>query len=245
MTKAPDHPKEIVPQLIQDYRSGFGEDLVSLIIYGSAAAGDYVPGSSDINLMVVLSEAGIDRLDAALKIVSKWRKRNVATPLLLTEAYVQTSVDVFPLEYLNFKTHYEVVYGKDVLKGVTIDPAMLRLQCEREVRGKLLLLREGFLETNGTDRHVRELLSDSVHAFIALLTGVLYLKGKGEVLPGTGEAVIQQACGLVGGDAAVFEAVVSIKKRRSKPSGEALTKLFKSYLIEIRKFIRIVDDLEV
>jgi len=244
MTKAPDHPKEIVPQLIEDYRSGFGEALVSLIIYGSAAAGDYVPGSSDINLMVVLSEEAIDRLDAALKIVSRWRKRNVATPLVLTEAYVQTSVDVFPLEYLNFKTRYEVVYGKDVLNGLTIDPAMLRLQCEREVRGKLLLLREGFLETNGTDRYVRELLSDSVQAFIALLTGVHYLKGSGEAMPGTGEAIIQEVCSQIGLDTAVFEAVVNIKKKRTKPSGETLTKLFKSYLREIRKLIHILDDLE-
>jgi len=241
MGRAPEHPREIVKDLVGDYRKAYGDAVVSVIMYGSAASGDYVPGASDINLMIVLSEDGIEALDRAVPVVSKWRKRNVATPLLLTEAYIHTSLDVFPLEYLNFRNSYEVVYGKDVLAELKFDAKLLRLQCEREVKGKLLLLREGFLEADGKDRHIRELLCDSLHAFVAIFKGLLYIKEQD--LPAKDRIVISRLCETVGLDVGAFEAIVDIKEKRIKPAGAELEKLFKSYLKEIRKLWQIVDDL--
>lgn len=227
--------------MVSDYKDCYGDALVSVIIYGSAASGDYVPGASDINLMVVLSDDGIDALEKVLGLVSKWRKRGVGTPLFLGETYVHNSLDVFPIEYLNFQNSYDVVYGKDILADLRFDPKHLRLQCEREIKGKLLLLREGFLEADGKDKHVRALLSDSLHAWVAIFNGLLFLKDRDR--GGGRRVVIQQLCQTMGLDAAPFEGVLDIKQKRSKPSGAALEKLFKSYIKEIGKLVRIVNHL--
>ena len=98
MAKTVQDPKEIFPAIIDDYKGLFGDDLVSIILYGSAAGRDYRPGKSDINFMIVLSEEGIERLDLAFKVVETWQKRKVAIPLFLTELYVESSLDVFPIE---------------------------------------------------------------------------------------------------------------------------------------------------
>lgn len=241
MTQTPKHPKAIVPELVSNYKDCYGDALVSVIIYGSAASGDYVPGASDINLMVVLSDDGIDALEKALDLVSKWRKRGVGTPLFLSEAYVHNSLDVFPIEYLNFQNSYDVVYGKDILADLQFDPKHLRLQCEREIKGKLLLLREGFLEADGKDKHVRALLSDSLHALVAIFNGLLFLKDRDR--GGGSRVVIQQLCQTMGLEAGPFEGVLDIKQKRSKPSGAALENLFKSYIKEIGKLVRIVNQL--
>jgi predicted nucleotidyltransferase len=79
MAKIPNNPKEIFEEITADYKEVFGEGLKGIILYGSATSGSYIPGKSDINFMILVSETGIENLDLAFKTVAKWRKRKVAT----------------------------------------------------------------------------------------------------------------------------------------------------------------------
>ncbi|HID30443.1 MAG TPA: hypothetical protein EYP19_10635 [Desulfobacterales bacterium] len=242
MSKAPKNPEEIFPGIVDDYRRLFAEDLISVIVYGSAASGDCIPGKSDINFMMVLSEMGIDALDRAFDLIAKWKKRNVTTPLFLTEAYVRTSLDVFPIEYLNFQNSYELVYGKDILKDLSFDGKSLRMQCEREVKGKLLLLREAFLESRGKAKDLQQLIAQSLGAFVAIFNGLLHLKGKD--LPNHRRDVIKNVCQAFQIDSDLFEKLLNVKEKRVKLTSPEITQLFKAYLKEIQKLWKIVDTLE-
>jgi hypothetical protein len=241
MSKVPKDPKEILPGIIDDYKGLFGEDLVSIILYGSAASGDYIAGRSDINFIMVLSEKGIDLIDQAFDLIAKWKKRNVATPLFLSEAYVETSLDVFPIEYLNFQNNYTLVYGKDILKDLCFDREFLRLQCEREVKGKLLLLREAFLGTQGKGKNLRDVMAESLGAMVAIFGALLHLKGK--ELPRHRREVVNQVCQAFHMDRDLFEKLLDIKEKRSKPGGREMNSLFKAYLKEVQKLWKIVDTL--
>ena len=84
MSKTINDPKDIFQDIIDDYRGLYGDDLKSIILYGSAVGRDYRPGRSDINFMIVLSEEGIEKLDKAFKTIARWKKRKVSTPLFLT-----------------------------------------------------------------------------------------------------------------------------------------------------------------
>ncbi len=235
------HPKEIFPDIVDAFKGLFDADLVSIILYGSAACDEYDPGKSDINFMVVLTEDVIDSVDLAFGVVAKWKKRNVATPLFMTEGFLQTSLDVFPIEYLNFQNNYEVVYGKDIFEGLTFDPSLVRLQCEREIKGKLLLLREAFVETGGRGRDLQHLVSESLGAFVAIFNGLLYLEGKD--LPHRKRQVVREVCGTFDLDGSLFERLLDIKEKRVKPPGKEIHGLFKDYLKEIRKLCHGVDRL--
>jgi predicted nucleotidyltransferase len=241
MAKSPKDPGEIFPEVITDYRNIFGDDLVSIILYGSATGKDYRPGKSDINFMIVLSEEGIEGLDRAFGIVKKWRKKGVAIPLFLTEVYVETSLDVFPIEYLNFQRDYVLVFGKDILKGLTFNPEFIRLQCEREIKGKLLILREAFLETTGKGRALKEVIGQSLSAFIAIFEALLYLKHKD--LPKERREIIKNTCGIFELDAGVFEKLLDIKAEKIKLNDTEIMKTFKDYLKEVRELAKLVDAL--
>jgi hypothetical protein len=241
MAKSPQNPKEIFPDIIDDYRGLFGDDLISIILYGSATGSDYRPGKSDINFMVVLSENGIEQLEQAIKAVTKWQKRNVATPLFLTELYVETSLDVFPIEYLNFHRNYVLVYGKDILKDLSFNAEFLRLQCEREIKGKLLLLREAFLETAGKGRALKDVISQSIQAFLAIFDALLYLKEK--EIPKAKREVIRATCETLDLDAALFEKLLDIREQKIKPDDAEIKNIFQDYLREVRKLSKIVDAL--
>jgi predicted nucleotidyltransferase len=241
MSKIPDEPKDIFAAITDDYKQLFGHDLVSIILYGSAARDEYTPGKSDINFIIVLSERGIESLEQTFKVIARWKKRNVATPLFLTEDYVRTSLDGFPIEYLNFQNAYELVYGKDILKDLTFDPRFLRLQCEREIKGKLLLLRAAFLETQGKGRHLQQLVAQSVRAFIAIFCGLLYLEGK--ELPRDSREVVRQVCETFELDSALFEKLLDIRGKNMKPGAAEMTGLFQAYLKEIQRLWKRVDRL--
>ncbi len=241
MARIPRDPREIFPEIISDYKSIFGNDLVSIILYGSAAGRDYRPGRSDINFMMVLTEEGIARLDLAFDMVKKWRKRNVAIPLFLTDGYIETSLDVFPIEYLSFQRSYVVAYGRDVLEGLSFDLELVRLQCEREIKGKLLLLREGFLETSGKSRAVKELVANSIPALIAIFEALLYIKGK--EIPTERSQIVMATAETFGLDSALFERLLKTKTEDFKLNDGEAVGFFKDYLKEMRKLSRRVDTL--
>ena len=239
MGKIPRDPKEIFPEIIADYKGIFGDDLVSIILYGSGAGSSYRPGKSDINFMIVLTEGGIERLDLAFEMVKKWAKKKVATPLFLTEGYIETSLDVFPIEYLTFQKNYVLAHGRDVLKDLAFDLELVRLQCEREIKGKLLLLREAYLETAGKGKPLKELVANSIPALTAIFEALLYIKGK--EIPRERKKIIRVTTETFNLDRAVFEALFELKGQDTKLGDKETLALFKDYLREMRKLCGLVN----
>ena len=241
MAKVPDNPKEIFGEITDDYKGLYGDDLISIMLYGSATGKNYRPGKSDINFMIVLSENGIENLDKAFKTITKWQKRKVAIPLFLTRRYVETSMDVFPLEYINFKHNHLLIYGEDILKDLSFNTKDVRLQCEREIKGKLLVLRETFLESKGNATVLKDIISQSISAFLAFFAALLFLKGL--EAPEDKRELINTTSSSFGTDRNLFEKLLDIKERKIKPGNVDMMETYKQYLKEIRKLSKIVDEL--
>jgi hypothetical protein len=212
-----------------------------LIVYGSAATGSYVKGKSDINLLVVLTEAGINRLDAAFDTVKYWKKRKIATPLMMTKPFIETSLDSYPIEFLNMKNSHILVYGENILGNLAFQAADLRLQIEREIKGKIILLRQGYLETEGSARQLRQLIRNSFTAFVSIFNALLYLKK--EKVPQTRRETIKEICNLFALDIKVFESCSDIKEGKDKFASQEIIDIFKKYLQEVEKIGIIVDEL--
>lgn len=239
MAKSPKDPQQIVPELVSDYKNLFGGDLLSIILYGSATGPEYNPGKSDINFLILLSEEGINKLDLAFSTVRKWRKRGVAVPLLLTKGYVESSLDIYPIEYLNLRNSYEVVFGEDILKDLKFDHEHLRLQCEREIKGKLLLLRESFLESLGKGNALQDIIRESLPAFLSIFEALLYLKGKEP--PQSRRELIGAISEEFETDKQVFERLIDLREGKIRPKEQETMDLFKGYLREVRKLSIKVD----
>ncbi|MBW2557979.1 MAG: hypothetical protein JRD69_03955 [Deltaproteobacteria bacterium] len=237
-----DKPEKIFPDITRDYSKIYGNALLSVILYGSAAGGDYRPGKSDLNFMIVLSEEAIDHLDKAIETVSRWRKRNVPTPLFMTKSYIASSLDSYPLEFLNMQKGYVLVYGEDVLKEMSFEQCHLRLQCEREIKGKLLLLRERFLETEGKPRMIKKLTGESITTFVSIFGGLLYLKGV--EIPSSRREIVEALAREIPVDGNVFMDCLDMKEEKKKFAPSEIRDIFMAYLVEVRRLWRFVDELE-
>jgi predicted nucleotidyltransferase len=241
MAKAPQKPEEIFPEFINDYQEVYGTDLFSIVLYGSGARGDYIPGRSDLNFLIVLTEDGIKGLHRAFKVVAKWHGRRVATPLFMTQDYIATSLDTFPLELLNIKRDYHVVWGKNPLTKIRIRKRQLRLQLEREVKGKLLQLREAYLASNGWKRNLVAVASQSLTAFISIFQGILYLREKEN--PHQKGAIIKAIAAETGLATEPFEQLLEIKEGKSRLSVKKMKGLMENYIEEIRCLAFWVDEM--
>jgi predicted nucleotidyltransferase len=232
-------PKTIFSEVTADCKVLFGDDLVSIILYGSAADQNFQPGSSDINFMVALTENGIEHIDHAFGVVTKWRKRGIALPLFLTEAYVKSSLDVFPIEYLGFQRNHVLVFGKEILNDLEFKPEYIRLQCEREIKGKLLLLREAFMESGGKAKALKAVIKEALPALIAIFEALLHLRGV--ALPATRREIIRAAAGAFAIEVGVFEGILDIREGRSGLRDEGVVALFKGCLKEMQRLSNIID----
>jgi hypothetical protein len=243
MAKIPKKPEEIFEEITEAYQKIFGEHLISIILFGSGAGEDYIPGKSDINFLITLTDQGIDRLDRALETVAHWRKRNVAIPLFMTRSYLEGSQDAYPIEFLNMKRHYVVVSGKDILAELAFDRRHIRLQLERELRGKLLHLRSGYLATEGNARKIRALITLSLTAFISLFSALLYLKdieiphGKRETITAAGNAF--------GIDTAIFLKCEEIRRKADRLPHNEVKAVFQAYMKEPSRLCDQIDQMEI
>jgi len=243
MGKIPKNPNEIFQDITKDYQEAFGNDLISIILYGSGASGEYVPKKSDFNFLIVLSEEGIDTLERSFKVVSKWRNRNVSIPLFLTKDYVESSLDSFPVEFLNMKMNYTLVFGQDVLSDLSFDKGHLRVQCERELKAKLLQLRQGYLDTSQAARNMQSLVSRSIPAFIAVFRALLHLKDI--EVPAHKDSLVLRTCEEFHLDNKLFSTLLSLKNKEKKTPKQEMDSLLHSYIREIRHLSSLVDNMEI
>lgn len=241
MAKIPNDPKEIFNEITKDYQSIYGKDLISIILYGSAASGNYIPKKSDINFLIVLTAEGINQLKKSFKTVEKWHKRKVGIPLFLTKSYISSSLDSFPIEFLNMQKSYQLVFGEDVFKELAFNKNHLRLQCERELKGKLLQLRQVYLESKGKTRNLKFIIKNSLTAFISIFRALLYIKDKD--VPSEKKSIISLISQEMGVDEQIFLNLLRVKEGTVKLSSEALNTLFEDYIKEVRILSNTVDQL--
>jgi hypothetical protein len=243
MAKIPKNPEEIFPAMTDDFKKIFGNDLLSIILHGSGARGEYIPGKSDINFLIVLSQAGIRYIDKAIAMLGQWRKRNVAIPLFMTKEEILSSLDSYPVEFLTMKENHGLVYGSDILSTLSIEYGPLRLQCERELKGKIFNLRSGLIETEGNAKRIRELIKVSLNAFISVFKALLYLKAIN--IPKGRRDVIQAVAAAYSIDPDVFFRCVDIKEGIDAIAASDIPAVFAIYLKEIEKLSQVVDGLKI
>ena len=241
MSRIPNKPQEIFDDFVSDFKNIYNDDLKSIILYGSGARGEYVKKQSDINFLIILTEDGIKQLRNCLLFIPKWHKRKVSTPLFLTKEYIISSLDSYPMEFLNMQRNHLLVYGEDVLEELKIDTKLLRLQCEHEIKGKLLHLREEFLGTQGKKNLIAALIARSLPAFTTLFESLLFLKN--EEIPKQSKQIFAKAASVFKLDYDLFAKLHKVKDKSVKHSTEEMRSLMDSYIWEIRKVAEVIDKL--
>jgi hypothetical protein len=223
---------------IQELEEAYAQELLSVILYGSAASGEFVVKHSNLNILVILGSADLLLLKKASSIVKKFKN---ISPLFLTENYILSSTDVFPIEFLDMQENYAVLYGKDILKDIHVDPKNLRFQCEQELKLKLLNLKQLYIKLAGQPAILAELLLKSFTSVLHILRNVLRLKNIKP--PYKKEDLLKELAKHFEIEAAKWEKILACKQKKIKANKAEIEGLFIIFVDDLEKIIRTVDAL--
>ena len=164
-------PEELITTLEQ----ALGPRLKSVVLYGSAAAGDFQPDVSGYDLLLVIEPLGIAELRDMGPALDDWTGEGNPTPELFAPEELARSADVFPIEFSDLQQARRVLFGNDPFADIRIDMQHYRIELERELKIKLLLLRRKYVGVAGQSEHVASLMLASVSTFLVLLRAALRL----------------------------------------------------------------------
>ncbi len=216
-----------------------GENLQSVILYGSAADGEFHPDYSNVNLLCVLRETSFAALKALAPAVEWWTRQKHHVPLLLTREEVERSADVFSIELLDMQQRHRVLYGEDVLQGLKIPMYFHRAQLEYELREKTILLRERLLLTGGDKNRLWELLLGSLSTFTTLFRHALVAMG--DSVPKSKRESIQVLASRIQLDPSAFLQVLDIREKKTDRKQLDVNDVAGRYLTAVHQVTTAVD----
>ena len=238
--RLPRKEREELKSFCSSLKELLGNDLLGLVLYGSALREDYLPNHSDINILVLVREVNVPLLRRVALLVARANQRALIEPLFLTPEYIKNSLDTFPLEYLDIKRQNLLLYGEDIFSEIEIDREDLRLQVEREWKLNYIRLQQAYLRSYNDAETLKKIMIKSFNSFTHLLSAIYYLR---DSLP---EERHQVWDGLMK-EFFIREEIInwlkSLRERKEKIGREEIDKRFQEYLKMMERIMFALESL--
>jgi predicted nucleotidyltransferase len=229
--------------LVEDLRATHGDNLASVVLYGSAAAGGTRELQSDYNLLIALKRITPEDLRLAQAPMREWQRLGHPLPVYFTVEELSDAADVFPIEFHQMANARIVLHGRDPFEFVKLSDANLRHQAEYELRSKLIQLRRHYIPASVSIEKLSDLMSDSLSSFAVLFRAVLLLHG--QEAPVRKADVVRATARLLKLDVTPFERIFEFHATGAWPRSEKeANELFAAYMFQIEQVVEAVDELE-
>lgn len=235
--------RDKISPFFHDILQNSASNIHSIYLVGSVLTEDYLEKISDINSIIVLQKMDLAFLDILAPLGKKYRKKGIAVPLIMDAGSIRNSLDVFPIEFLNFKLVHQTIYGEDLLSGLEINKEELKYQCEREIRGKLVWLQKSYVSSMGDKKILAANIVSHLRGYLPLFRGILHLLGQAP--PIALKKVLDLLFNLTGIETEIFEEIYAIKKNLKKPSKEEISQLFEKFYRATEKLAEVVDGIQI
>ena len=216
-----------------------GKPLKSIVVYGSAVTEEFDPRRSNINLIVVVEKLNLELLHNVQPLVKRGARKQIVAPLFLTTEHMDTSSDVFPIEFLDMSDFHHVIYGDDPFAKLKIGTENLRLECEEKLKGSLINLRQSYLEIADRRSAMMELVASSITGITSIFRGLIRLAGFKS--PAGKKAVILRMAELYPVEPANFLAALEIKLSAPRMTRDEMDDFFTGYLADVEALALYVD----
>lgn len=216
----------------------YHRQLASVLLYGSAARGDFIAGRSDVNLLVILQSVTLEGLAEAAKQLRRWRKLRIA-PLFLTEGELRLAARVFPLEVSDIQESGRLLYGANPLSALVVAPEHVRAQCRRELHGRLIRLRQGYLELPDRTEALSDLLAGATTSLLPVFRALLRLSGT--PVPTTDMEVIESVASRHHLDRGLLTTLLAHKRGSIRLTTADIRQILSRLVEEWERVVALVD----
>ncbi len=225
-------------ELVSRLKEAAGKNLEAVILYGSAARGDFHPGTSDLNVMCTLVSMDLAELQLLTPAIHWWtHEMKEPAPLFFLSEELRRSTDVFAIESLDVKKSHRVLFGKDPVADLEIPMNLHRVEVERDLRLLLLRLRQHALHAGRNEVELTSVLKKTVSSARTLLRHTLIAFG--EEPPLAANDIFARIEKLSGADAETFAGIY--EQRQTGVWKKDPFALYDDYLHALEKVIHALD----
>lgn len=226
-------------QFVEKLKAVAGANLKSVVLYGSAATGEFHPKYSDLNVLCVLERLDMTELKKLNRVTAWWTRKRQPPPLVFTLDALRRSADVFPIELLDIKASRRVLYGEDVFGTLDVPIKLHRVQLERELRVNLVKLRQRYLAAPHDPKRLLRLMTASISSFVALFRHAFLALG--EQPPQAKREVVDRLATLLGVHTAAFHTILDLREGKQRERQVDAAATFSAYLEGVS---RVVEEVE-
>ncbi|MEX0908007.1 MAG: hypothetical protein WD054_06725 [Gemmatimonadota bacterium] len=201
-------PRTLADSFVRDLRGVLNKRVRAASLFGSAARGEWIEGTSDVNVLVLLDDIDAQVLAEAAAVTNPAIAKGLR-PLLMEVDEWGRAADVFTIELADMKDAAVPLHGDDPAAAHVVNPAIMRLQAERELRAKLLHLHAGMLMAADDSARLGQLFVHALPSFTTYMRTALRLAS--QPVPRESAAVIRSACTLADADPSAFLRVLETR----------------------------------
>lgn len=242
MARIDERTEQFLQQFTQQMVDLFAEELCSVILYGSAAGPHFLPGISDVNVLIVLRKITPNRLQQAADRLKRFRKERLQ-PLFVEHTHLTLLAESYPIELVEMKEQHRVLTGEDVLQGVHVLRERLPLQLISELLGKSLRLRALYVDSGRDARRMEDVLSRATNSFGVLMRTLLRLSEQGLMPPTEYLEILTQVEERLGLNLPGLRDIYQVKLGARRLLREELSHLFEQILQEADILTRCATEL--
>ncbi|ULA65760.1 MAG: hypothetical protein LZF86_250016 [Nitrospira sp.] len=235
----PDEYQQHLRAYVKDVQRVYGDVLEGLLLYGSAVRGEFLPGRSNLNIVLVVQSIKAEQLKKYSALHRRWAKEQIVVPLFVTQGDLPAMSLVFPLEYLELQEYHRLLAGQDPFVGFKVDQRHLLAEVLQSLRGNLLRVRQRFIEGGGAEEAVTILLPLSLTAVLPALRGVQRLVGR-PVLS-HGEPLLADIEALLSIDLSGLRDAWLLKRGQISPGQKEIPRLMERYLESFERLVQSVE----
>ena len=237
----PEEVRETFRPFLNKMFSLHQDNIQSVYIYGSATGSNFIPEVSDINSIFIFHQLNFNVFKKSLRIISEGVKRRISAPLFMTHSEIESSLDIFPIEFLEMQENHILIFGEDMLSNLQIEGKHIRLFCEQQIKGKLIRIHQAYLQMGAQPERIKFLFKDSLNSLIPIFRNLIRLKGLTPSLQKL--EILNQICQQFHLDHEVFLSTYRVATQQKKLTNKESETLLEKYFEEMRKLSAAVDRL--
>lgn len=224
-------------------REAMGNDFLGAFLTGSVLTQGFSPAKSGINVLVVGKKLTGDTMTAIAEALPPQGKRLRIEPMFLHRRQVEKSLDVFPMEWLDIQERHVRLEGENIFEYLEVPRHHLRLQCEHDLRGKNIQLRQTYMLSQLKAKLLEKELVAVASSFGALFRNLLRLQG--ESPPANNAQVIERVADVYALEPRGLLGAHLIRYAQGAYKPAEVLAMYRAFMVEVDRLVHAIDELPV
>jgi predicted nucleotidyltransferase len=231
--------KKLLDELVERLKAAAGNNLKAIVLYGSAAGGNYHEKHSDLNVLCLVERAGSAELESLAPVAQWWIRKGHPAPLIFTAEELQRSAQVFAIEMHDIRDRHQMLLGEDFIARFEVPMQLHRWQVKRDLRANWLRLRQAILSAPKKRAAQLGIMTASISSFTTLFRHALIALG--EPAPENARAAFDRVGALAGANPAPFHTILEVREGKQQADNLEIDSTLRAYLDFVHRVTNEVD----